>query len=104
MQRTVATRIPAELEEEINRFMEEEGVDKSNALRRVLEIGVDEWKRRKAVELYSSGKATLWRASQIWGVPLREMIDELNRLRITIHVTSKDIEEDIKAAKAAETR
>lgn len=102
--KTVAARIPIELEEQITRFMEEEGLDKSTALRRVLEIGVGEWKRRKAVDLYRSGKVTLWKASQIWGVSLREMLDELSRLRITAHVTAKDIEEDIEAARAAEAR
>jgi len=102
MQKTVATRIPVELEEEIIRFMNEEGLDKSAAIRRILEIGVGEWKRRRAVELYMSGKVTLWKASQMWGVSLREMLDELNRLRITAHVTAKDIEEDIEAAKKAE--
>jgi len=102
MQKTVATRIPVELEEEILRFMGEEGLDKSTAIRRILEIGVSEWKRRRAVELYRSGKATLWKASQIWGVSLREMLEELNRLRITAHVTARDIEEDIEAAKRAE--
>ena len=90
------------MEEEILRFMGEEGLDKSTAIRRILEIGVSEWKRRRAVELYRSGKATLWKASQIWGVSLREMLEELNRLRITAHVTARDIEEDIEAAKRAE--
>jgi len=36
MQKTVATRIPVELEEEITRFMNEEGLDKSAAIRRIL--------------------------------------------------------------------
>ncbi len=102
MQKTVAARIPVELEEEIFRFMKEAGLDKSAAIRRILEIGVGEWKRRRAIELYRSGKVTLWKASQIGGVSLREMLDELNRLRIITHVTAKDIEEDIEAAKRAE--
>lgn len=102
MQKTIATRIPIQLEEEIARFMEEEGLDKSTAIRRILEMGVSEWKRRRAIELYSSGKITLWKASQISGLSLREMIEELNRLRITTHVTSRDLEEDIEAAKKAE--
>jgi predicted HTH domain antitoxin len=102
--KTVAARIPVELEEEIGRFMDEEGLDKSTALRRVLEIGVGEWKRRRAVELYRSGKVTLWKASQMWGVSLREMLDELDRLRVIAHVAAKDIEEDIEAARAAEAQ
>ncbi len=104
MQKTIATRIPTELEGEILRFMEEEGLDKSTAIRRILEIGVSEWKKRRAIELYRFGKVTLWKASKIAGLSLREMLEELNRLRITAHVTAKDIEEDIEAAKEAEAK
>ncbi|MFQ5711780.1 MAG: UPF0175 family protein [Candidatus Geothermarchaeales archaeon] len=104
MQKTIAARIPPELEEEIIKFMEEERLDKSTAIRRILEIGVGEWKRRRAIELYRTGKITLWKSSQIAGLSLREMLEELNRLRITTHVTVKDIEEDIEAAKKAETK
>lgn len=102
MQKTIATRISSQLEEEIVRFMEEEGLDKSTAIRRILEIGVSEWKKKRAIELYRSGQITLWKASQISGISLREMLEELNRLRITTHVTAKDLEEDIEAAKKAE--
>lgn len=102
MQKTIATRISSELEEEIARFMEEEGLDKSTAIRRILEIGVSEWKKKRAIELYRSGQITLWKASQTSGISLREMLEELNRLRITTHVTAKDLEEDIEAAKKAE--
>jgi len=104
MQKTIATRIPTELEEEIIKFMEEEGLDKSTAIRRILEIGVSEWKKKRAIELYRLGKITLWKASQVAGLSLREMLEEVNRLRITTHVTAKDIEEDIEAAKKAETK
>jgi predicted HTH domain antitoxin len=102
MQRTIAARISRELEEEIIEFMEEEGLDKSAAVRRILEIGVDEWKKRRAIELYRAGKVTLWKASQIAGLSFREMLDELNRLKIITHVTVEDIKEDIEAAMKAE--
>jgi predicted HTH domain antitoxin len=99
MQKTIATRIPIDLEREIRRFMEEEGLDKSTAIRRIIEIGVNEWKKKRAIELYRQERITLWKASQIAGVSLREILEELNRLRIPIHVTAEDIEEDIRAAK-----
>jgi len=103
MQKTVATRIPSELEEEIIKFMKEEGLDKSTAIRRILEIGVNEWKKKRAIELYRAEKITLWKASQIAGLSLREMLDELGRLKIPTHVSTKDLEEDIEAAEKAET-
>ena len=64
MQRTIATRVPRELEEAIIEFMREEGLDKSTAIRRILEMGVKEWRRKKAIGLYRDGKVTLWRAAR----------------------------------------
>jgi len=83
MQKTVSTRIPIELEEEIARFMKEEALDKSSAIRRILEIGVGKWKRRRAVEFYKPLKLKNYS---------REMLDEINRLRAPIHVTLEDLE------------
>jgi len=103
MLKTIAVRIPRELEKEIIQFMKEEGLNKSTAVRRILEIGVNEWKKRRAIELYREGKVTLWKASQIAGLSLREMLEELNKLKIITHVTAEDIEEDIEAAKMAES-
>jgi len=102
MQRTIAARISSELEREIIEFMREEGLDKSSAIRRILEIGIDAWKRRRAIELYRNGKVTLWKASEIAGLSLREMLEELSRFRILTHVTVEDVEEDIEAAKRSE--
>ncbi len=103
-QKTVATRIPDKLEKEIIEIMNLEGLDKSTAVRKILEIGVDEWKKRRAIELYRSGKVTLWKSSQLAGLSLREMLNEFNRLRIPAHITPKDLEEDIEAAKKAEAK
>ena len=102
MKKTIATRIPIELEEAILEFMKNEGVDKSTAIRRILEMGINEWKKKRAIELYRAEKITLWKASEIAGVSLREMLNELNRLRIVMHVAAKELEEDIEAAKEAE--
>ncbi|WP_455280940.1 UPF0175 family protein [[Eubacterium] cellulosolvens] len=77
-------------------------MDKSTAIRRILEMGINEWKKKRAIELYRAEKITLWKASEIAGVSLREMLNELNRLRIVMHVAAKELEEDIEAAKEAE--
>lgn len=102
MLKNVAARIPRELEEEIENFMKDKGLDKSAAIRKILEIGLNEWKKSRAIESYRLNRITLWKASQIAGISLREMMDELNRQKIPIHVSVRDIEEDIKAAKEAE--
>ncbi|MHA1379428.1 MAG: UPF0175 family protein [Candidatus Helarchaeota archaeon] len=101
MLKNIAARIPKELEDDIEDFMKDKGLDKSSAIRKILEIGLDEWKKSKAVELFRLKRVTLWKASEIAGISLREMMDELNRQKIPLHITIQDIEEDIKASKKA---
>ena len=103
MLKNIAARIPKELEEDIENFMKDEGIDKSSAIRKILEMGIDEWKKRKAIELFRLKRVTLWKASEIAGISLREMMDELNNQKIPLHVSVQDIEEDIKAAKKVDT-
>ena len=100
--KNIAARIPPELEAEIEGFMDEEGLDKSSAVRRILEIGILEWRKNRAIQQYRDNKVSLWKASEIAKVSLREMIDILNDHNIQINISTNDIVEDIRAAKEAE--
>ncbi|MBD3228704.1 MAG: hypothetical protein GF329_11015 [Candidatus Lokiarchaeota archaeon] len=100
--KNIAARIPPELEEEIEGFMNEKGLDKSSAIRKILEIGILEWRKNRAIQQYRDNKVSLWKASEIAKVSLREMIDILNDHNIQINISSNDIVEDIRAAKEAE--
>jgi len=101
MLKNIAARIPKELEEDIELFMKDKGLDRSSAIRKVLEIGITEWRKSRAVELYRRRRVTLWKASQIAKASLREMMDELKIQRIPLNTTLEDLEEDILAAKEA---
>ena len=103
MLKNIAARIPKELEEEIEIFMREKGIDKSSAIRKILEIGIIEWRKERAVELYRRRRVTLWKASYIAKISLREMIDELKNRNLPLNTTLEDIEEDILAAQKAES-
>jgi len=46
------------LREFVLRFMEEEGLHKSAAVRRILKIDLNEWKKRRAIDLYRDGMVT----------------------------------------------
>ncbi|MHA1145550.1 MAG: UPF0175 family protein [Candidatus Helarchaeota archaeon] len=101
--KNIASRIHKELEADIEEFMKERGLDKSSAIRIILQIGIAEWKKNRAIELYKIKRITLWKASQMAGLSLREIIEELNRRKIPINVTTQEIIEDIKAASEAES-
>ncbi len=102
MSKNIAARISKELEEEIEEFMDDKGLDKSAAVRKILEIGISNWKIEKAIDLYKFKRVTLWKASQIARISLREMMEELNNRKIPLNISSQDIIDDIKAAQQAE--
>ncbi len=59
--------------------MREERLDRSAALRRLLHLGADEYRRRKALEALASGKASFGEAAEIAGLTLwefRELVKE----------------------------
>jgi predicted HTH domain antitoxin len=69
---SVSARIPDSLKEELDRFIEEEKLDRSTAVRKLLSEGIEEWKKQKALELLDSGEVSFSRAAEIadmdiWG-------------------------------------
>jgi len=58
--RPLATRVPREVEQEIRDVMDFLGVEKSQAVRMILEIGISEWRKRTALDLLREAKS-LWR-------------------------------------------
>ncbi len=95
---TVSVRIPKKLKEEIEEIAEIEKIDRANALRKVLEIGINEWKKEYAVKLLAEGKVTLWKAASIAGVSIWEMLDIIEAKGISLPIRAEDVLEDIKAA------
>jgi len=94
---TVSVRIPGEIKREIERIAEAEGVDRSTALRKVLEKGLREWKIEIALKLLEEGKVTLWKAASIAGVSLWEMLEIVEARGIPLPVRAEDVIEDIRA-------
>lgn len=65
---TVSARLPEELEEELEAYLDAERLDRSTAVRRLLEAGLEEWRRDLALERLAEGEATLSRAAELAGM------------------------------------
>ncbi len=97
---TVAARVPPELERVIAQVARIEGVDRSTALRKLVERGVQEWRRERALELLRKGEVSLWKASEIAGVSLWEMVDIVNEEGVEwVRYAPEDIEREFEDAK-----
>lgn len=96
----LGARVPEEIEQHLREFMKVEGVDKSTAARKILERGISEWRRERALKLLSQGKVTFARAAELAGVSLWEMCELVKERKIEwVHLTPQEIEREFKLAK-----
>jgi hypothetical protein len=56
---TISSRIPEELEEDLQTYIEEENLDKSTAVRKLLTEGLGDWRKEKALARFEAGETTL---------------------------------------------
>ena len=95
---TVAARLPEEDEKRLEFVMEYEGIDKSAAVRKMIEAGLSEWRKREALELLHGGKMTLSAAAKFAGLPLWEMMALVQERKTPfIRMSRQDIERELEA-------
>jgi len=63
--RPLATRVPREIEQEIRDIMDFLGVEKAQAVRMILEMGISEWRKRTALDLLREGEVTFAKAAKL---------------------------------------
>jgi len=69
-------------------------------LTKIIEEGIKGWKMNKALEMYKAQRVTLWRAAEIAGVSLVEMLEELPRRKIVFQYDLEDLREDLEYARS----
>lgn len=95
----VSARIPTALERDLERFMKQERLEKSVAVRKILYLGLREWKQERALRLLEQGKVTVARAAEIADLDIWEFLDVLRKSdKIWVKVSSERMRRDIKAA------
>ncbi|MFH1773712.1 MAG: UPF0175 family protein [Methanobacteriota archaeon] len=91
--------MPKEIDDFLEKIMKEEKLDKSTTTRRILERGIAEWRKERALDLLKKGKVTLVKAAEIAGISIYEMMELVNEKKIDyIHITEEELEKEIKLA------
>ncbi|ODS35097.1 MAG: hypothetical protein A7316_04395 [Candidatus Altiarchaeales archaeon WOR_SM1_86-2] len=91
--------LPEKIEKDIKEYMSYERTEEEVALEQLLEMGVSEWKRERAINLLRDGKITLQKSADFAGISLWEMIEIVKERKIDwLKLSGKDIEEDFKSA------
>lgn len=62
---TISARIPDELEDELEAYLEAERLDRSTAIRKLLGEGLEEWQRERALERLQAGEITFSKAAEL---------------------------------------
>jgi predicted HTH domain antitoxin len=96
----LGARVPEEIERYLKEFMKMEGVDKSTAVRKILERGISEWRKERALGLLCRGKITFTRAAEMAGISLWEMLDLVRDRKIEwVNLSPEEVEREFRLAR-----
>ncbi len=62
---TISTRVPDDLEGELEEYLEEERLDRSTAVRKLLSEGLQEWRCEQALKRLAADEITLTKGAQL---------------------------------------
>ena len=93
---TVSARLPDELEAELQAYIEDEHLDRSTAVRKLLAEGLGEWRRERALEQLRAGEVTFSRAAELADMTVWDFA-QLVRDRDVTWVSEDDVDADLEA-------
>ncbi|WP_435119704.1 UPF0175 family protein [Halolamina sp. C58] len=64
----ISVRVHDELEAELDAYLEDENLDRSTAVRKLLSEGLEEWRREQALEQLAAGSITFSKAAELAGM------------------------------------
>ena len=96
MTTTISTRLPKKEVMEIEKFAEEEDLDKSTFVKRLLHKSLEDYKVEYAFRLYKEGKVSLWKAAKLAEKSLWDMIELTGKYDVYLNYGIEDLREDLK--------
>jgi len=96
---TVTARLPEDMLKVIEELARASMVDRSELIRRLLEIGIRRMLLERALEAYRKRRVSLWKAAEMAKVTLREMIEAADKAMIPVSYDVKDLERDFELAR-----
>lgn len=67
---TISARVPDELETELEAYLEDENLDRSTAVRKLLSEGLEQWRREQALEQLAAGSISFSKAAERAGMSI----------------------------------
>lgn len=94
----ITVRVPQNLSEKIKKIQRESKLDRANLLRKIIEKGLKMVAIEIAIDKLVKGEVSMWKAAEISGLTLWEMLDEIKKRKIVLY-TEEDLGEDIEIVK-----
>lgn len=92
----LTSRVHRRQMEMLDHISREENIDRSAALRKVLDIGLQEYMKRKAVEDYRRGRLSIGRAAEDAGMSIAEFYNVLGQEGVSIRLNMAAVKEALK--------
>lgn len=93
---TISARVPDDLEAELEAYLDDENLDRSTAVRKLLAEGLEEWRHERALEQLAAGKVTVTRAAEIAGLSVWEFTHIAREKNVT-WVSEEHLDSDLEA-------
>ena len=97
--RVITTRVPDDMFGGITELEESENIDRAEATRKLLFIGIKEIKKEKAIKLLRAYKITYRKAAEMMGVAIYELLDIMEKEGIEVGYSMRDLEKDLEEMK-----
>jgi predicted HTH domain antitoxin len=65
---SISARVPDDLEAELEAYLDDENLDRSTAVRKLLSEGLEDWRREQALEQFAAGTRTFSSAAELAGM------------------------------------
>jgi predicted HTH domain antitoxin len=95
----IANKLPADVLKEIEYWSKKEKTDTNSFIVRLIDEGLHEWKIHKVLRMYKNQEITLWKAAEIAGVSLAELLSELPKQKIVFQYDMEELKEDLEYAR-----
>jgi predicted HTH domain antitoxin len=93
---TISARVPDELEAELDEYLEEENLDRSTAVRKLLSEGLEEWQRERALDKLEKGTISFSSAADLAGMSVWDFA-QLAKERDITWVADDHLDADLEA-------
>lgn len=93
---TISTRVPEELEAELEEYLEAERLDRSTAVRKLLAEGLEDWRTEQAIDRFTDGELTLSKAAELADLSVWEftrLVEESDTAWVSSDHLEADLEE-----------